>query len=124
MALTAIERATRHLAHNRAWNAAHPKNRKASDRKYRAAHHEAINARQRARYAADPTHWKWYYEAHREECKARVRAWQAAHPERIAAYKAAARAFDLAHPEIARACREAFSARRRELYAARREAGR
>jgi hypothetical protein len=62
------------LARNRAWNKAHPEERKARSKKWREEHPEEVKA-----------HKKKYHEEHKEAENARVKKWQEEHPEEVIA---------------------------------------
>jgi hypothetical protein len=78
------------------YRAAHREERNARDRAYNAAHREERNARKRAYNAAHReevnAQWRAYYAAHREERNARNRAYYAAHREDIRARRRIKRA--------------------------------
>jgi hypothetical protein len=69
----------RQLEQSKAWNKAHPEERKANKRRYREKHPEQEKAAAKARA-------KRYYEAHKEEVLARTKKWQEEHPEEVIAH--------------------------------------
>lgn len=88
------------------------------NRRYHAAHRDAILARQRARYAvkraADLARKQARRRANPDECRNYGAAYYVAHADRI---RAGSRAYTIAHPEIRRAWRERHKERLKQ-YAA------